>query len=108
MVKKYLENLVQTLKKGNILQAKRGSGGGYTLARDPDTISIAEIIRLMDGPLAPTEAVSTHFFSHTPLEAENELLQVFRKVRNMVSDYLENTYIDIFLQNGNPESGFKN
>jgi len=105
---KYLENLVQTLKKGHILKAKRGSGGGYTLARDPDTISVAEIIRLMDGPLAPTEAVSTHFFSHTPLEAENDVLQVFREVRNMVSDYLENTHIGYFLQNGNPESGFRN
>ncbi len=106
--KKYLENLVQTLKKGQILQAKRGPGGGYTLARNPDKISVAEIIRLMDGPLAPTEAVSTHFFSHTSLEAEKEVLQVFREVRNMVSNYLENTHIGIFLQNGNSESGSRN
>ena len=101
---KYLENLVRTLKTGRILKAKRGSGGGYTLARKPETISVAEIIRLMDGPLAPTEAVSTHFFSHTPLEAENEILQVFREVRNLVSNYLENIYISNFLHSGKPES----
>ncbi len=105
---KYLENLVQTLKKGHILKAKRGSGGGYTLARDPGTISVAEIIRLMDGPLAPTEAASTYFFSHTPLEAENEVLQVFREVRDMISNYLENTSIGFFLQNEDSESSFRN
>lgn len=106
--RKYLESLAQTLKTGRILNAKRGSGGGYTLARSPDTISVAEIIRLMDGPLAPTEAVSTYFFSHTPLEAETEILQVFQKIRDMVSHYLENIYISNFLHNGNPESGIRN
>lgn len=106
--RKYLESLAQTLKTGRILNSKRGSGGGYTLAKSPDTISVAEIIRLMDGPLAPTDAVSTHFFSHTPLEAETEILQVFQKVRDMVSNYLENTYISDFLHSRNPESGIRN
>lgn len=99
--RKYLEHLVQTLKKGGILKAKRGPGGGYRLARDPDSISMAEIIRLMDGPLAPTEAVSTHFFSPTPLEAENEILQVFREVRNMISNHLENIFIGDFCKSEN-------
>ena len=105
---KYLERLVQTLKTGHILKSKRGSGGGYTLAKSPEAISIAEIVRLMDGPLASTDAVSTHFFSHTPLEAETEILQVFRKVRDMVSNYLENTYISDFLKNENLKSGMRN
>jgi len=101
---KYLESLMRPLKNGRILKARRGSGGGYTLARQPDQISVAEIIRLMDGPLAPTEAASTHFFAHTPLEAEKDILQVFREVRNLVSNYLENIFISQFLSAGDPEN----
>jgi len=95
--RKYLEALARTLKSGRILEAKRGPGGGYTLARNADEISVAEIIRLMDGPLAPVESASTHFFAHSPIEAETQILQVFREVRNMVSRYLEGTYISDFL-----------
>lgn len=99
--RKYLEALARVLKAGKILEAKRGPGGGYTLARNPDEISIAEIIRLMDGPLAPIESASTYFFSHSPIEAETQILQVFRKVRDMVSLYLENTFISDFLSGDN-------
>ncbi len=97
--RKYLEFLVQALKKGGVLKAKRGPGGGYILAKAPGSISMAEIIRLMDGPLAPTEAASTYFFSHTPLEAENDVLEVFREIRDMISNHLENIFIGDFLIN---------
>ena len=93
---KYLESIARRLKTGRILNSKRGPGGGYTLAKNPGEISVAELIRLMDGPLAPTRAVSTHFFSQSPLAAEEEIVQVFRRVRNMVSNYLEETSIGHF------------
>ena len=52
--KKYLELLFTILKQNRYLKTKRGSAGGYSLARPAGKISIAEIIRLMDGALAPT------------------------------------------------------
>jgi len=87
--KKYLEQLLLMLKQGRFLKAKRGAGGGYRLARPAARISVAEIIRLMDGALAPTESVSKYFFSHTPLEKEKKVLKVLKEIRDYISNRLE-------------------
>ncbi|OGW75127.1 MAG: Rrf2 family transcriptional regulator [Omnitrophica bacterium RBG_13_46_9] len=87
--KGYLEQLLLILKQNRYLKARRGSCGGYDLALPPTKISIAQIIRLMDGALAPTGSVSTYFFSHTPLEQEKKVIDIFKEIRNFVSDKLE-------------------
>ncbi len=87
--KKYLEHLLAILKQNRFLKAKRGASGGYKLALPPSKINVAQIIRLMDGALAPTESVSTYFFSHTPLEKEKKIMGVFKEIRNYVSYRLE-------------------
>ncbi len=88
--KKYLELLLTILKQNRYLKTRRGSAGGYALAKPPSKISIAEIIRLMDGALAPTESVSRFFHSHTPLEQEKKIMKVFRQIRDYIADVLEN------------------
>ena len=50
---KFLEQILLALRHAGMLASKRGVGGGYTLLRAPDEITIAEIIRTFDGPLAP-------------------------------------------------------
>lgn len=88
--KKYLEFLFTILKQHRYLKTRRGAGGGYTLTKQPSEISIADIIRLMDGALAPTESVSEYFFSHTPVEKEPDLINVFREIRNFIAQKMEN------------------
>ena len=87
--KKYLEQLFLILKQNRYLKARRGAGGGYKLALPPSKINIAEIIRLMDGALAPTESVSIYFFSHTPLEKEVKVMRVLKDIRDYISNRLE-------------------
>lgn len=87
--KKYLENLLTILKNQRYLKTKRGTGGGYALARAASTITVAEIIRLMDGPLAPIESASHYFFSHTPLEKEKKIMKVMKEIRNFIAHRLE-------------------
>lgn len=87
--RKYLEQLFLILKQNRYLKARRGSSGGYKLAMPAAKISIAQIIRLMDGALAPTESVSAYFFSHTPLEREKKIMRVFKEIRNYVANRLE-------------------
>ncbi len=53
---KFLEQILLTLRHAGILASKRGVGGGYTLRMNPSQISVAEIIELMDGPIAPSPA----------------------------------------------------
>ena len=89
MPHKYLEQLLLTLKQNRLLKAKRGSNGGYALALAANKISVASIVRLMDGALAPIESVSSYFFSHTPLEKENKIMDVFKEIRDYLSNRLE-------------------
>ena len=61
MPRKYLEQLITILKQSRYVKTKRGANGGYCLAKPSNKISMAEIVRLMDGALAPTESVSKYF-----------------------------------------------
>src|SRR5258707_8189424 len=49
---KFLESILLQLRRGGVVTAQRGPDGGYRLARPPNEISLAEIIRVIDGPLA--------------------------------------------------------
>jgi Rrf2 family protein len=47
----FLEQLFATLRRAGVLKSQRGVKGGYTFARDPSTITVLEIVELLDGPL---------------------------------------------------------
>jgi Rrf2 family transcriptional regulator, cysteine metabolism repressor len=88
---KFLEQILLVLKRARYLRSSKGPNGGYSLAMDPKKISIAEIVRIFDGALAPTESVSSHFYEHTPIEKEKKITGLFRQLRNYISDKLEST-----------------
>jgi Rrf2 family transcriptional regulator, cysteine metabolism repressor len=54
----YLEHLVQRLRKAELVESRRGAHGGYTLARDAETITMAEVVRALEGDIAPIECIS--------------------------------------------------
>lgn len=91
MPKKFLEQILITLKTSGYVKSKKGSEGGYRLTKTPEQISLAEIIRLMDGALAPVESASKYFYENTPIEQHKKLLNVFIDVRDYVADKLEKT-----------------
>ncbi len=92
--KKYLELLFSTLRQNRLIRTRRGTQGGYQLARPAGQISLASVIRLMDGALAPTESVSEYFFSETPIQKEQKLLDVFREIRDYIAKRLENLTLE--------------
>jgi Rrf2 family protein len=77
------------LRQNRYVQTRRGANGGYRLMRPANQITIAEIVRLMDGPLAPTESVSKYFFSVTPLSQEPKMLAVCKEIRDYIANRLE-------------------
>ena len=95
--KKYLEQILLALKRAGYLRSTRGPGGGYKLAKPPRRISLANIIRLLDGPIAPVESVSKHFYEHTPVEANKGLTRVFKDIRDYAAKKLEHTYLSDLL-----------
>jgi Rrf2 family transcriptional regulator, cysteine metabolism repressor len=90
---KFLEQILLTLKHARYVRSLKGQRGGYRLAKPASKISLAEVIRLFDGALAPTESVSKYFYESTPVEKERQLLRVFRDIRDMVSEKLETTTV---------------
>lgn len=87
--KKYLEQLFIILKQNRFIKTRRGASGGYCLARPAASISLAEIIRCLDGALAPTESVSKYFFAETPVSQEKKLIRIFKDIRNYIATKLE-------------------
>ena len=89
--KKYLEQILLALKRSRYVKSKMGAEGGYALAKPPEEITLAEIIRLMDGALAPVLSVSEYFYESTPVERSGNLLRVFAEIRDFISKKLEST-----------------
>src|SRR5271170_3433762 len=56
--RKFLELILLELKNNGLLQSKKGKGGGYSLARPPELIHVGDVLRIIDGPLAPLPCVS--------------------------------------------------
>ena len=86
---KYLEQLMNALIKAGIVCALKGRHGGYQLALKPEEITIAQIVRLFDGPLAPISSVSRYFYKPSMIEKEKKLSRVMRDIRDYISKKLE-------------------
>jgi len=89
--KKYLEKILAILKQSRYVKTRRGPSGGYKIFKKPEKISLAEIIRLMDGALSPTESVSKYFYTETPLSREKKFLDIMQNIRDYISNKLEKT-----------------
>ncbi len=100
---KFLEQILLILKRSGYLKSKRGSKGGYQLAKEPAKISLAEIVRLMDGALAPVESVSKYFYESTPIEQSKALLAVFKEVRDYIAEKMEKTTFADLVKNKTDE-----
>lgn len=88
---KYLETILLTLQRAGVVRSKRGASGGYYLARPPEAITVGEVIRAMDGPLAPIGCVSVTAHEFCPKEAACGLKLVWREARDVVAAVLDNT-----------------
>jgi Rrf2 family protein len=91
--RKFLETILVQLRDHGIVHSRRGSHGGHHLARDASEISIADIIRIFDGPLALTPCASvTRFRPCTDCVdvASCRLQHLMRQARDAVAEVLEN------------------
>jgi Rrf2 family protein len=88
---KFLELILLELKNARLVESVRGAKGGYRLRRPPDQINLAEIIRLIDGALAPFgDAQQLRGLIETETH-DRALYQVFLDVRDAAARILENT-----------------
>jgi len=90
---KFLEQILLTLKNAGLLRSKMGVGGGYYLAKPADQINLGQIVRILDGPLAPVRCVSQMAYEPCgcPDEETCGLKLVMSDVRNAIADILDHT-----------------
>jgi Rrf2 family protein len=88
---KFLEQVMQQLREAAYVESERGKHGGYRLARPPGRIRIGEIVRLIDGPLAPIGCVSLTAYEKCscPDEAHCGLRMLMLDVRNAIAAILD-------------------
>jgi Rrf2 family protein len=92
--KKFLDTILLELKINGLLNSKKGRGGGYTLARPASKVKVGEIIRILDGPLAPISCVSVTAYRPCPdCSDENacQIRHVMQQVRDATAQILDNT-----------------
>ena len=101
--RKFLEAILLELSRNQIVVSRRGKFGGYTLARPPAEITFAEVIRIIDGPLALAPCVSKMAFRKcdgcTDLET-CPLREALMKARDATSDILEGYSLDEAARHG--------
>ncbi|MEU9138946.1 Rrf2 family transcriptional regulator [Streptomyces sp. NPDC048404] len=84
---KFLESILNGMRRGGLVLSRRGGNGGYRLARPAETISIADVIRAVDGPLVSVRGVRPPELSYTgPAES---LLPLWIALRSNVREILE-------------------
>ena len=82
--KKFLEAILLELRKNGILNSKKGKGGGYVLGKNPQNISVGDIIRTLDGPLSEVSIDGE-------TKENNEIKMILKEVQDAVSNILNKT-----------------
>lgn len=88
---KFLEQILMQLRDAGIIETKRGKAGGYYLAKPPKEIRFGEVIRLIDGPLAPIACVSHTAYERCTCPDEDHcgLRMLMLDVRNAIARILD-------------------
>jgi Rrf2 family cysteine metabolism transcriptional repressor len=89
--KRFLEQILNDLKSAGIVESRRGMSGGYRLSKAPEKISLAAVIRHIEGPLAPVNCVSEKFYAKCscPDEERCGIRSVMKEVRDAIVRILE-------------------
>jgi Rrf2 family protein len=89
---KFLETILVELKRDGLVRSRRGRGGGYQLAADPQDISFGAVVRLMEGPLALLPCVSVTQYRRCEDCIDDgvcELKRLFQEVRDSMASILD-------------------
>jgi len=109
---KFLEQILLTLKKGGFVDSKRGVDGGYFLARPPETITVGEVVRFIEGPIEPVACANkdnyekcrdfpycvfkdiwSHVYTVTSLVVDTvTFAELVRRVENLKSSNIATSY----------------
>ena len=106
---RFLEVILNQLKGGGFVQSRRGAEGGYKLARPADSITVGEIMRYVDGPIAPVDCVSQSRPKECEFHGECHFFGFWGRVRQAISDVVDcTTFADLLRESANRPRAFVN
>lgn len=101
--KKFLEQILLQLKYRGIVASQRGKAGGYLLRRRPEEVTFGEVLRLIDGPIAPLPCLSRIAYERCEDcadEAGCEVRRVFAEVAQATRNVLDRTTLSAAVREG--------
>lgn len=101
----YLEQLVPELRKAGLVKSIRGAQGGYILARSPEKIFIGDVIRVLEGPIAPVECNNQAGPDCCEKKEFCVNREVWSKVRDSINDVVDSISLEDLLTASEKENG---
>lgn len=97
---RFLEVILNQLKGGGFVRSRRGSEGGYFLARPAEGLTVGEVMRFVDGPIAPVDCVSQSRHKECEFHGECHFFGFWCRVRQSMSDVVDaTTFADLLREN---------
>lgn len=91
----YLEQLMAKLKKAGLVRSVRGVNGGYSIARAADEISVGDVLRALEGDLAPVECAGIDNDNATHCSGSSQCVSkiVWKRINDSINDTVDSIYI---------------
>ncbi len=104
---RFLEVILSQLKGGGFVQSRRGAEGGYRLSRAAEGLTIGEIMRYVDGPIAPVDCVSPSRHKECEFHGECNFFGFWGRVRTAMTDVVDHTtFADLVRENQLRRQGY--
>ncbi len=87
---KYLEQIISRLSKAGLVISARGAQGGYKLAKEPAECTVGEILRVLEGDLAPVACAASLHPVNCPRADDCVTTEVWRRIGNAINDVVDN------------------
>jgi Rrf2 family protein len=104
---RFLEVILSQLKSKGFVRSRRGAEGGYYLARLPEELTIGEVMRFVDGPIAPVDCVSQSRPKECQFHGDCHFFGFWGRVRQAISDVVDHTtFADLQKENRERKKGY--
>ncbi len=88
---RFLEQILNQLRQGGFVESRRGAHGGYLLSTSPAMITVGEIIRFIDGPIAPVQCIAGDYADNCPLYGQCAFISLWTRARDAINNVYNRT-----------------
>lgn len=95
---RFLEVILNQLKQAGFVESRRGSMGGYVLTRPPESLTVGDVIRYVEGPLSPVPCMTSTSSKSCPLQGDCAFFPMWERAREALSKVYDTTTFEHFIE----------